>query len=344
MDNCRRVPRRRFLLSLGAAAAGASGVTSLARFAILPKLGTGQAPRRYPKYVAESAGGWHKYGDNPVLGGHLGTCFDACVLLDGGIFRMWFSWRPEGSIAHTYSPDGIHWSPPSIVLAPIRDSPWEPIVNRPSVLKGRDGYHLWYTGQTNNASAVGYARSTDGLVWKRHGEPVLSAEQPWERPAIMAPTVLWDASMRKYRMWYSGGMQFEPNAIGYADSPDGVTWSRHEAPVFRPAQSGAWDENRVTAPQVLYQDGWYVMLYIGFFNEMSAQIGMARSRDGLTWHRYPGNPILRPSQAPDRWDYDAVYRPWAVKTGHGWMLWYNGRRGASEQIGLAYHPGPSLWA
>ena len=28
-------------------------------------------------------------------------------------------------------------------------------------------------------------------------------------------------------MWYSGGEQYEPNAIGYATSPDGLAWTKH---------------------------------------------------------------------------------------------------------------------
>ena len=36
-------------------------------------------------------------------------------------------------------------------------------------------------------------------------------------------------------MWYSGGDQYEPNAIGYATSRDGLKWSKHENnPIFKP--------------------------------------------------------------------------------------------------------------
>ena len=55
---------------------------------------------------AETAGGWIKCPSNPVLGGEYGTCFDICVLKDGGVFRMWFSWRPKASIALVESKDG----------------------------------------------------------------------------------------------------------------------------------------------------------------------------------------------------------------------------------------------
>ena len=58
----------------------------------------------------ETTGGWRKYEHNPVLGGRLGTVFDASVLKEGAIYRLWFSWRPHRSIALTERTDGIHWS------------------------------------------------------------------------------------------------------------------------------------------------------------------------------------------------------------------------------------------
>ena len=53
-------------------------------------------------------------------------------------------------------------------------------------------------------------------------KPVLSADQPWEKVAVMCPHVLYDDEARLYRMWYSGGEQYEPDAIGYATSKDGT--------------------------------------------------------------------------------------------------------------------------
>ena len=37
---------------------------------------------------ADPPGGWKKYAGNPVLGGQHGTCFDVCVLKEGGKYRM----------------------------------------------------------------------------------------------------------------------------------------------------------------------------------------------------------------------------------------------------------------
>ena len=58
------------------------------------------------------------YGLNPMLGGGLGTCFDVALLREGGMYRMWFSWRPRKSIALVESRDGVHWGESRIALGP----------------------------------------------------------------------------------------------------------------------------------------------------------------------------------------------------------------------------------
>ena len=171
--------------------------------------------------------GWQKFARNPVLGGNLGTCFDVAVLRAQGQFQMWFSWRPEKSIALVKSHDGIQWSEPLVALGPDSTSGWESIVNRPCVVKHGSGYHMWYTGQTDTQSRIGYAVSRDGVTWTRaSNQPVLSPEAPWEKAAVMCPHVMWDEENALFRMWYSGGEQYEPDAIGYATSPDGLVWTR----------------------------------------------------------------------------------------------------------------------
>ena len=292
-----------------------------------------------------AAGGWRKHEGGPVLGGKLGTCFDVSVLREGGRFRMWFSWRPKASLALAESADGLAWGEPKIVLGPNPDTPWEKDLNRPSVLKRGDTYHMWYTGQASGRSWIGYATSKDGVAWTRMSKPpVLSAEPGWEKNiAVMCPHVLWDEERQQYRMWYSGGEQYEPNAIGYATSPDGLEWTKHPGnPVFQADPKSAWEKHKVTACQVIREGDWHVMFYIGFANEHLAQIGLARSRDGLTaWERHPANPILFPVKGA--WDGDACYKPYAIFRDGRWLLWYNGRKNKVEQIGVAIHEGRDLW-
>lgn len=289
-----------------------------------------------------TAAGWTKHPANPVLGGDLGTCFDVSVLRDQNVYRMYFSWRPRKSVALTESADGVHWSTPVVVLGPTDKTDWEADINRPVVLKKADTYHMWYTGQARGRSRIGYATSPDGKAWTRESpKPVLFPQQPWEKVAVMCPHVLWDPKQRQFRMWYSGGEQYEPDAIGYATSPDGLTWTRRPQPVFQADPGSAWEKRKVTACQVVPEGDAFLMFYIGFADVNHAQIGVARSPDGVGgWQRHPANPIIRPE--PGKWDEDACYKPFAVFDGQRWLLWYNGRRRSSEQIGFAVHEGRDL--
>ena len=292
----------------------------------------------------ETTAGWVKYAKNPVLGGDLGTCFDISVLKEGDTYRMWFSWRPKKSIALVESKDGIEWSKPEIVLGPNDKTDWENDLNRPVVIKNGDLYQMWYTGQARGKSWIGYATSKDGKAWKRESDkPVLSAEQPWEKVAVMCPHVIYDDKAKLYRMWYSGGEQDEPNAIGYATSEDGLKWAKHENNPdlqARPKEClGKGPSDGLPGHSV--RGTGILMFYIGFRDESHAQIGIARSKDGITdWQRHPANPIIRPGK--DQWDHDAVYKPYAIYDGKKWLLWYNGRKGGVEQIGLAIHEGEDL--
>jgi predicted GH43/DUF377 family glycosyl hydrolase len=291
----------------------------------------------------ETTGGWVKYAKNPVLGGGLGTCFDVSVMLDGDKYRMWFSWRPKRSIALVESKDGLSWDRPAIVLVPNNLSGWEDEVNRPVVIRNGGQYLMWYTGQAKGKSWIGHATSRDGRAWRRASpRPVLSAEEPWEKVAVMCPHVLYDEKAKLYRMWYSGGEQYEPNAIGYATSSDGLKWVKHaKNPVFGPTKTNEWEKDRVTGCQVIQHGGWHVMFYIGFRDQHRAAIGLARSKDGISdWQRHRANPIIRPGK--EKWDHDAVYKPYALFDGKRWLLWYNGRRKDVEQIGVAMHEGEGL--
>jgi hypothetical protein len=171
---------------------------------------------------------------------------------------------------------------------------------------------------------------------------VLSPEAKWEKFAVMCPDVSWYADSRQFRMWYSGGEQYEPDAIGYATSADGNNWTKFaQNPIFAADPKHDWERHKVTACQVLEHGDWYYMFYIGFRDTDHAQIGLARSRDGINnWQRHPDNPIISPT--PGGWDADADYKPSAIFDGKRWLLWYNGRRGGVEQIGVAIHDGEDL--
>lgn len=304
-----------------------------------------------PIALHETEPRWTKAESIVYGGGDLGVCSDVCVLRQTNKstvkYSMYFSWRNQKSIGLTFSNDSVNWQTTPVLALGWKkhtDFPdWELHVNRPFVMKVGSKYLMWYTGQVLHESArIGYAESSDGIVWNRRNAPIMSPTLPWELNSVMCPHVVYDPVTKAFRMWYSGGYNNVPNAIGHAKSADGIHWTKtSESPVFGPEPKNEWEKDRVAAPAVVYNGEYYYMFYIGFKDINSAAIGVARSKNGLSgWQRYSKNPIISPS--PGTWDADAVYKPYPIFSEGRWQLWFNGRNGDEERIGIATQEGFDL--
>ena len=130
---------------------------------------------------------------SPVFGNEsTGSVFDAYVWMDGGKYRMDFSWREKKACAVIFSDDGIHWSEPIITLEADPCSGFEDDINRNCVIKVGGIYRMWYTGQAHEYknSYIGYAESKDGIHFERpFSEPIIIPEYPWENESVMNPCV-----------------------------------------------------------------------------------------------------------------------------------------------------------
>ena len=291
-------------------------------------------------------GGWVKCPENPLLGSaEIGTCFDVHVRRIAAGYRMYFSWRTHQAIAVTDSSDGIRWGELKILLPPDPTTGWEDKVNRNCVVEEDDGRVLmWYTGQARKRSLIGLAVSRDGgASFQRFSrEPVMIPEFPWEKDSVMNPFVLKENGV--YRMWYAAGETYEPNALGYAESTDGVNWKKSRInPIFCKGDAPC-DSTRVGGCEVLKRpDGSYIMFYIGYEDIHTARICAATSPDGITrWRRLEANPLV--SSSPGEWDGEACYKPSVIfePEHRRWRLWYNGRAGRTEYVGMAVHEGIEL--
>ena len=77
------------------------------------------------------------------------------------------------------------------------------------------------------------------------------------------------------------------------------------------------------------------MAYISYQNTDVARVSLAYSEDGIqNWVDNLNNPILSPEK--NGWDNKSIYKPTMCMWCGRWMLWYNGRDGRQESIGLAY--------
>jgi predicted GH43/DUF377 family glycosyl hydrolase len=249
---------------------------------------------------------WTKHPGNPVLTAGSSGRFDEFhvrspwVIKDGSTYKMWYSGSQAGAvyrIGYATSPDGISWikvdgseTDQSVLDLGVGFDSLD--VFHCSVIKNEtDDYEMWYTGadlDNGQVLEIGHASSSDGISWiKTPGNPVLDFTNggTWDDGDVYLPCVIKEAT-DDYRMWYTGD-SIGIRRIGYANSTDGLTWTKNIGWVFNISdQSGAFDREGVRASCVIKDGTTYKMWYTGEdISSPAAGIGYATSNDGITWTR-----------------------------------------------------------
>ena len=182
------------------------------------------------------------YSLEPALGlGELG-CFDdngvtpSCVVNHGGEKRLYYiGWNKRSRVRMSLisglatSSDGGRTFE-RFSRAPILDrTDLEPynILTGPCVLVENGLWRMWYvscTGWINEdlpSYNIKYAESDDGIHWRRNGHVCIDF-MSLDEHSLARPWVLKRGD--RYCMWYS--YKGEHYRIGYAESPDGLSWER----------------------------------------------------------------------------------------------------------------------
>ena len=129
-----------------------------------------------------------RLGDGPVLGSILNEPYfigTSTVIYDNNVWRNWYAactgwevidgkYEPRYHLKYAESDDGINWFRSGKVSIDYKDDKEGGLV-RATVLVKDDTYHMWYSRRnvkgyrTNpeDSYRIGYARSSDGLVWDR---------------------------------------------------------------------------------------------------------------------------------------------------------------------------------
>jgi len=228
------------------------------------------------------------------------------------------------------------------VLTSRESGVWDLEMGSPCVLFDGVEYKMWYTGADGVYSSIGYATSTDGVTWtKYHGNPVFTATgSGWESLYVGTPEVMIEDG--EYKMWYGGCGESLHSIIGYATSKDGINWARHaDNPVLDLGKSGAWDCMSVRQSDVLFNGSAYKMWYTGKDSAKTYRIGYATSRDGITWIKHSGNPVLDVGKYGE-WDCQSVRTPDVLFDGIEYKMWYNGNN-KNYRIGYATSPDGIVW-
>jgi predicted GH43/DUF377 family glycosyl hydrolase len=213
---------------------------------------------------------------------------------------------------------------PKPVLARGGAGQWDSSdVLNPSVVQHDGQYWNFYSGfdGDNKIWNTGLATSRDGIQWTRRGRVLSPDTDGWDHGYIAANgSALWRNG--EFWYWYQAGDYGGVMRIGLARSADGIHFKKEPKPVLDVGPYRSWDERAVADPYVIENGGWLYLYYLGQDRATRQRIGVARSRDGISWEKLRSNPIVDIA-APGSGGMDengagepAVF----VWKGHYWML------------------------
>jgi predicted GH43/DUF377 family glycosyl hydrolase len=139
----------------------------------------------------------------------------------------------------------------------------------PFVLRDGEGFRMWYVSArrwvrdehgVHYDIVIKHARSADGVSWDADPEPCLTPDDDGEY-AVGRPCVLHEDGI--YRMWYSIRSFQEPYRIGYAESGDGLRWTRRDAEAGIARSDHGWDSEMICYAYVVRVRGRLLMFYNG---------------------------------------------------------------------------------
>lgn len=236
-------------------------------------------------------------------------------------------------------------------------------------------YRMWYVGLDGSGTRrIGHALSPDGITWTRYigagvgGSVFEPSGVPGDFDSTGVSTMYVVRDGTTFRMWYSGfGNTGAIEGIGYATSPDGITWTRvpgtagtaapnRNAVLVERGGADDFDQDYIVAPSVLIDEAspalpcengrtsgrCYRMWYEGV-NNVSAYIfavGYAVSPDGINWTRVPGSSgggavFARINNFTD-FDSNSVGVPTVLKDGAFFRMWYEAKSYATPAFSTGY--------
>jgi len=265
-----------------------------------------------PGPVMERRPGWESVDIlNPSVVQHGGLLFNLYSAYDG---KTWHT-----GIAT--STDGFSWRERRRILSPAL--PWEGTyiaANGSALVRNRE-FLYWY--QAGGPPRLGLARSPDGRQWTKHPQPVLDAGPygSWDERGVADPYVI-EAGGHLY-LFYLGQDRARRQRLGIARSTDGVTWTKLRTnPILELGQPATFDENGLGEPAVWPQHGRWWMLYTGRDRREYRRLGLAWSRDGVTWRRFSEAPVVSGAQP---WSEKVVCDPTLLPgPGGRQRVWFGG--------------------
>ena len=193
------------------------------------------------------------------------------------------------------SGDLIHWEKAG-EIDPAADYEKKGLCAPGALVRDRK-VHLFYQTYGNGPKdAICHAWSTDGISFERNRtNPIFHPTGDWNNGrAIDAEVVLFK---NKYLLYFAtrdpeGKIQKQ----GVAEAPKNTHFDRADwklavdRSILEPKLS--WEGKCVEGASIVERDGTLYMFYAGSYNNEPQQIGVASSKDGISWKRLSDKPIL----------------------------------------------------
>jgi hypothetical protein len=110
---------------------------------------------------------------------------------------------------------------------------------------------------------IKYKESQDGVHWEVRSKIAIDFKNEYEY-ALSRPTVMKDGP-DDYKMWYSYRAQknIDTYRIGYAESEDGINWTRKDEEAGIDISESGWDSEMICYPYVFDHKGKRYMFFNG---------------------------------------------------------------------------------
>jgi hypothetical protein len=154
---------------------------------------------------------------------------------------------------------------------PVIDRSDAELLNRTSAFVMRENglFRMWYVGGSQWVRARGkmlplynmrYLESPDGLTWGDAGRVVIDFASDDEH-AFGRPWIVTEPN--SYRMFYSVRTHSKGYRLGYAESPDGLVWTRKDDEVGIDVSPSGWDSEMIAYSSLATHGDATYMFYNG---------------------------------------------------------------------------------
>src|SRR5216684_484518 len=169
--------------------------------------------------------------------------------------------------------------------------------------------------------------------WRRVSEsPVVSPQgATWESAGTFNPAVVRHDD--KFVMLYRAQDAAGTSRLGYAESSDGIHFSRRAEPVLSP-EADYEKDGGVEDPRLQRFGDTYYLTYTGY-NKKDAQLCLATSKDLIHWER---KGVILPAYKGNwnrGWTKSGAMVPEKIG-GKYWMYWLGTTADKTDQMGISY--------